>query len=227
MALQVGTVSDPILFGKLVSGGWTENPTLYAVGMSVLKKSRFTCKFCGFATRQSRKVPHGWMLPVDLKHPAFIARDAEKSICICPFCAASQAINWAVKPIATGRKSEPAPGRLIYLPTMSQEALNRLALTVVSISSARTGAHHSEQESAARDIDATFLALNQELHSAVPVFHEGMDYEFANALALLPEELYSMREEVIGGVRWWPHYKHWVDQGFYWSQATFKPLQSQ
>lgn len=222
MALQVGTVGNATLSGKLISGGWYQNKQLRGVGMAILKAAGYTCKACGFRTRPSRVVPHGWMLPVNLDHPAMLA--TERGICLCPFCASSQAINWAVKPLQGGSKSEHAPGRLIYLPDMTQEQLNRLAHCIVATSSSRAGANQSAEESAARDIDAAILSKHADLQRAIPVFHEDMDYEFANALALLPTEFYTLREDVIGGVRWWPHYKFWAEQGYYWSKATFEPL---
>lgn len=224
MEVQVGTVGDPVLAGKLISGGWYQNDRLRTVGMAVLRAARFTCSACGFPSRPSKQVPHGWMVPVNPEHPAMLALEKTKGRCLCPFCASCQAINWAVRPVQGGSRSEHSPGRLIYLPEMSQEQVNRVAHCVVAISSARSGANQSAEESAARDIDAAFLAKHADLQRAVPVFHEDMDYEFANALALLPAEFYELREEVIGGVRWWPHYKYWAEQGYFWSRATFEPL---
>lgn len=219
---HLGTVLDPMLFGKLVTGAWYTNAKLKEQGMKILSRSKFTCESCGFASRSSKQVPHGHMVPVDRCHPALLVLD-RKGECLCPMCASALGVNWAVAGVVQAEKVIESPGILIAQPVLSQVEINRIALHVISVLASRTASDSSPLSSAARDIDAAMTALNQEL-GAIP-FYRGKDSDFARALALLPERYYEQREQIIGQLRWWPNVRFWREQGAYWMQATYKAVQ--
>lgn len=221
--VNLGTVFDPLLFGKLITGGWYTHAKLKEPGMKVLSKGNFTCNSCGFVSRSSKQVPHGYMVPINRKHPALLAVEANGE-CLCPMCAASLGVNWSVNGVVQGDKVVVAPGIFIAESVMSQVEINRIALHVISVLASRTASDSSAISSAARDIDAAMTALNQELGVAIP-FYRGKDSDFARALSLLPENLYEQREKIIGQLRWWPNVRFWREQGIYWMQATYKGVQ--
>lgn len=223
--IRLGTAMDANTAGKLILGGWESHPKLSKAGMAILKRHRFTCRGCGFYSRPSMQVPHGWMLPIDFEHPAMLALDVKKGTCLCPLCASSMAINWSVATTRVSGKEMPAPGMLIMLPHMSQSQLNRLALHVISIHASRKVSTQTSLEIAATNVDNTMRSLNAELQASLPIYRGEQDAEFARALAMLPDEFYSRREEIIGPVRWWPSMRFWREQGAYWMQSTFKDLQ--
>ncbi|MCF6783421.1 hypothetical protein [Stutzerimonas stutzeri] len=219
--VRVGTVSDALLFGKLMTWGWYSNPKLREPGMRILSRSQFKCESCGFKSLPSRQVQHGYMVPVDRGHPGLIALTSAGE-CLCPLCASALGLNWSVVGLMQSDKSVQAPGLLIHQPVLSQVEINRIALHVISASSSQGSI--SAIASAARDIDASMTALNQELGTFIR-FYRGRDSDFARALALIPVELYEQRQEILGHLRWWPNVKFWSKQGAYWMQATYAALQ--
>lgn len=224
--VAVGTVFNAALFGKLMTWGWFENPKLKEQGMLILSRDKHTCQSCGFQSRASKQVPHGFMLPVDQKNPALVALDARAGKCLCPMCASVLGINWSVVGTMIGGQAVEVPGMLIIQPSMSQAAINRMALHTVSIMASSVTPASSPLASAARDIDAAMSALNQEVGASIP-FYRGNDSDFARALALLAEPFYRQRDEIIGHLRWWPNMRYWRQQGLYWMQATYKQQHDQ
>jgi len=224
--VAVGTVFNPALFGKLMAWGWFDNPKLKEQGLLILSRDKHTCQSCGFQSRPSKQVPHGFMLPVDQKNPALVAMDARVGKCLCPMCASVLGINWSVVGTMLGGQIVETPGMLIIQPAMSQVEINRLALHTVSIMASSATSATSPLASAARDIDAAMTALNQDVGASIP-FYRGKDSDFARALALLAEPYYQQRDEIIGHLRWWPNMRYWRQQGLYWMQATYKHLQEQ
>lgn len=221
--VYLGTVFDPLLFGKLMMGGWYVNPKLKEPGMKILSRSKFACASCGFQSRSSKQVPHAHMIPVDRSHPGLLALK-DKGECLCPMCAASLGVNWSVTGVVQADKVVETPGVLIAQSVLTQVEINRIALHVISVLASRTASDSSPISSAARDIDAAMTALNQELGASIP-FYRGKDSDFARALALLPEVYYEQREQIIGQLRWWPNVRYWREQGAYWMQATYKSIQ--
>lgn len=221
--VRVGTVMDALLFGKLMTGGWHAHPKLNEPGMRILSRAGFTCESCGFVSRPSKQVPHGYMVPVDIQHAGLLALSS-KGECLCPLCASALGLNWAVLGTVQADKIVQSPGMLIAQPVLSQVEINRIALHVISVLASKTTSDSSPIASAARDVDAAMAALNQELGASIP-FYRGKDSDFARALALIPSDLYEQRQVIIGQLRWWPNVRYWREQGAYWMQATFKGLQ--
>ncbi|MBA1280225.1 hypothetical protein [Stutzerimonas stutzeri] len=219
----VGTVHDALLFGKLMTGGWFTHPKLRDPGMSILRRARFTCESCGFVSRPSKEIPHGYMLPVDRNHAGQLALST-RGECLCSLCASSLGLNWSVTGIAQAEGLIQVPGILIAQSALSQVEINRIALHVISVLASKTTSDNSPIASAARDIDAAMTALNDELGANIP-FYRGKDSDFARALALIPDNLYEQRQIIIGQLRWWPNVRFWRQQGAYWMQATYKGLQ--
>lgn len=219
--LLLGTVLDANTAGKLILGGWISNKRLLAPGLSILKRHRLTCSGCGFRSRSSKEAPHGWMIPVDLGHPALLAL-TEKGTCLCPICASTIASNWSVAPIEGAEGG--APGVLIWLPQIDQLALNRLALHLIGINSQQRKVD-SILLGAARNIDNAMRGRAEELKGALAVNHGEKDIDFARALSMLPDNLYLRRGEIIGGVRFWPCLDFWRAQGDYWMESTIKGIQ--
>ena len=222
--VELGTVFNAALFGKLMTGGWYEHAQLKEQGLKILSRDKFTCQSCGFSSRPSRQAPHGYMVPVDRHHVGMVATRADAGECLCPLCASAMGINWAVVATAIGGKHIDPPGMLIIQPSMTQVEINRIALHTLSIVASNSATTASALASAARDIDAAMTALNQDIGASIP-FYRGKDSDFARALALLPEAHYEQRDEIIGHLRWWPSMRYWREQGVYWMQATYKPLQ--
>lgn len=217
-----GTVSDALLFGKLMNRGWYSHPKLREPGMHILSRADFKCASCGFRSQPSKQVLHGYMLPVDRRHPGLIAL-SHKGECLCPLCASALGLNWSVVGLVQSDRQVLAPGMLIAQPALSQVEINRIALHVISASA--TPDSGSPIASAARDIDAAMTALNQELGTSIP-FYRGKDSDFARALALIPPELYEQRQSILGHLRWWPNVRFWRQQGAYWMQSTYAALQA-
>ncbi|MDH4602460.1 hypothetical protein [Pseudomonas syringae] len=222
--LNLGTVLNASVAGKLISGLWLSNAKLRTPGLEVLTRSDFTCKFCGFISKPTDNVPHAWMLPVNPSNPGLLVLRQDDGICLCPFCASSMAINWSVAPKDLGTKQLPAPGMLINMPHMTQEQVNRVALHVVSVLACRKVNKQSSVEIAAINIDNAFVSLNTDLAGTLPIYRYGEDAGFARALALLPEEFYQFRDEIIGPIRWWPSVNHWREQGLYWMESTYADI---
>lgn len=219
---EIGTVDQPDLFGRYLLG-WHTNETLLADGLEVLERHQFTCKACGFQSRPSKQVRHGFMVPVDARNKAMISRNG-RGDCLCPFCASVVGINWSVVKTKVGNRERPSPGMLIHCPHLSQAELNRLALHVTSlITSRKIGASPSTLESAARDVDAAMVSLNHELGAELPIYRAN-DADFARALAMLSVPLYEKRSSLIKHVRWWPTVSFWEVQGVYWNKAYFDPI---
>lgn len=223
--IKLGTVSNAALAGKLIAGGWVSHPELLSIGRVVLQRYKFTCQGCGFQSRPTKQVPHGWMLPVDLQHPGLLALKEGVGICLCPLCASTLASNWSVAPVIAGSKELPAPGMLVLLPHISQVQLNRLALHLVSIHASRKVAQQTSLEAIAVSVDSVISSLSKDVQSKLSIYRDGKDAEFCRALSMLPNDYYQYRDEIIGPVRWWPTMAYWREQGAYWMTQTFDALQ--
>jgi hypothetical protein len=223
---MIGTVDNPELAGKVISGLWHDNERLKPVGMKVLSRAKFKCTYCGFVSRTSKKIPHGFMVPVDLKHSGFAARTVEGALCLCPFCAAAKAVNWsAVEHHAQHGEILPVAGSLIWLPEMSQAKINLLA-TYIAVSQNCMEVTHPLYESL-HQADLAFRGRKAHLASNIPLYKEDSDSDFARALALLPSEFMDSRDKVLKGVRFWPNVASWAQQARYWSQATYRKIEEQ
>lgn len=218
----IGTVLDPVIFGKLMAGGWLDNEKAKVAGMQILRKNKFTCSSCGFVSRSSVQVPHGYMIPVDYAHPGLLAAHGDGD-CLCSICAASIGINWSVTIEGQGDSSAGVPGMLIAQSRLTQVQINRLALQVISLLASQPTPQLSKLQSAARDIDAAMTALNHELGGSIP-FYRGNDSDFARALSLIPQEYYEQREDILGSLRFWPNVRYWKEQGVYWMKSTFEDM---
>lgn len=218
---MIGTVENPDLAGKIIAGLWYENEKLKDPGMSVIKNARFTCKLCGFSSRGSKAVPHGYMVPVNRRHPGLAAASEKGAECLCPICAASLAINWAV----VERKGEhavvdAASGSLIWLPEMQQSKISLIATYVlVGVNTLDVTHPHATTLSNA---ELSFRARSAYLSSNIPLYKDDCDSDFAKALALLPTEFYGYRDQVLGGIRYWPNSEYWSRQSKYWYKATYE-----
>lgn len=222
MALDlVGTVGQPQIAERVILGQWLKNDTLRPIGLQVLKRHNFTCSNCGFASRPSKQIPHGWMIPAGLRHPGLVPSPDAK--CLCPMCVAPLALNWSV--ISKKKKGQElqAPGMLIYCPWIMQRDLNVLASYSVAVKANCRVGRSSAIEAVVRSLDAAISALNEEVGSNTPIYR-GKDSDFARSLALLPSEYYRDRSELIGALRWWPNLDYWEQQGLYWYQASTQAL---
>lgn len=223
--MAVSTVSQDSVFAKLMDGAWLKHPKLKAAGLTVLARDNFTCQSCGFRSRpaSSSGVPHGWMIPASLGHPGYLPVEVKDSKTYCPFCLASRAVNWAVKPQVIGSRELIAPGIFLSFPDLTQVQINLLALNVVSVlASVKIGSSKSAVEASAQAINNAMRGRQSVLESDFPVYRAGQDFALANGLALLPVDLYRDREKVMGMVRWWPNVEYWEEQGIYWNKASYK-----
>lgn len=217
----IGVASRQHVAAKIIKGQWLQHANLRQVGLDALKRHRFTCVQCGFQSRPSRQVPHGWMVPLSLDDPGLVS--GRKAQCMCPFCASSHAINWSVVTTIV-RGVEQTPGYLIHCPWLSQGELSLLGAYCASLKAhARVGKSNAI-EAAARGVDAALTALREEVALNVPV-HRGSDSDFARALSLLAPEHYGKRAELIGSLKFWPNLDYWAEQGGYWFKAAVEPLQ--
>ncbi|NWD58423.1 hypothetical protein HX878_27290 [Pseudomonas veronii] len=222
---MIGTVDNPQLAGKIIQGLWYDNKQLKDVGMDVLRAAGFACKYCGFVSRASTKVPHGYMVPVDVSHSGLAALRFDGAICICPFCASALSINWSVTE-HKGNHAEvlPVAGNLIWLPDVTQAKISLVASYVsVGISSMDVGHDHAK---ALLEIDLAFRIRKPFLASNIPLYKNDSDSDFARALSLLPNEYYEFRDEVLKGVRFWPNSAFWKKQSHYWLVSTYKPIEA-
>ncbi|MBA1250177.1 MULTISPECIES: hypothetical protein [Pseudomonas] len=221
LPISVSTALDAVTAGKLISGGWLAHKELLEVGMSVLKQHNYTCRACGFKSRPSKEVPHGWMIPVDLNSPSLVALSSEAGLCLCPFCTSTLTINWSVVPTVRSGKEAPSPGMLILLPHLSQHEINRIALHTLSILSSTSIMESSPIRDMAVKVDSVMSSLQKELTLYIEPYRSEHDADFARALALIPVDLYEKRNEVLSPVRWWPTMSYWQEQGLYWTYSTF------
>ncbi len=214
---MIGIVRNEALAGKIIRGSWLDNPKLKDIGYAVIRKHNFTCSICGTQSRSSKKHPNGMMVPACLEHSGLAAITLAKSTCLCPLCASSLATNWSV--VGTVLKGEPvpAPGFLVYLPFKSQEEVIRLA-TYTLVCLQKPNDH--PLFSVATDIDIVMTGLADEVSKKIPIY-DGTNADFVKALALLPDEYYNQRSQIIGALRWWPNMNYWTEFGRYISAATF------
>lgn len=222
---MIDTVDNPQLAGKVIRGGWFENTRLQKVGMDILARSNFTCRECGFVSRSSKKIPHGYMVPINLSHPGLAALSNKESLCLCPFCASAKAVNWSVvdHPAQHG-EVVPAAGSLIWLPEMSQNKLSLIS-TYIGVSAHCMEVTHPFFE-VLNEIDISFRGRSAHLSSNVALYKEDCDSHFAKALSLLPNEFKETRDETLKGVRFWPRAAYWSAQSRYWGQATYQNLEN-
>jgi hypothetical protein len=223
---MIGTVDNPDLAGKVIRGIWFAREDLRKVGMEVLTSANFTCKYCGFISRTSAKVPHGYMVPVDIKHSGLAVLNSNTGICLCPFCASALAINWAV----AEHKAEhgqilPVAGNLIWLPELEQAKISLVATyTVVGVNDLDVGHDFAKT---LKETDLSFRIRKPFLANNIPLYKNDKDSDFARALSLLPAEHYQFRDEVLKGVRFWPNASFWKAQSHYWFHSTYKPTEDQ
>ena len=226
MNVQLGVVADVNTFGKVMAGAWLKRTELADAGLKLIRRSFFKCKGCGFQSRPSQQQPAGFMVPFNTNHPAGLVINENHGTCLCPFCASAFAANWSVVPPKSNKVEMPAPGQLIYLPHMSQAQVNLLALHVISVLSSRKISTQTKAEAIAVNIDSTMKSLSKDLPAALPIFRDGHDEAFARALALLPQEFYEQRSDILSPVRWWPNASYWRVEGVYWMQSTFCAMQN-
>jgi hypothetical protein len=220
--MRVGTVQSSSTFAKLIESAWYEHPKLRDIGMAVLARDNYSCISCGFRSRPSKQVPHGWMIPALLSHPGLLPTDQNQSQCFCPFCLSAAAVNWSVEAKIVGGRETIAPGILISLAELSQKQVNHLAFTVVStMSSMKIGGKRSVTEAVAISVNDAMKSRQTTLESDLPIYRTGQDGLFARALAMLPDDLYSGRDQVMEMVRWWPNVEFWEEQGAYWRAASY------
>jgi hypothetical protein len=219
--LKLGTVLDPAMAGKLVSGLWTKSAALSIPGYEILKRSDFRCEECGFMSKPSEDVPHGWMVPVDHSHSGMVALNIESGKCLCPLCASVLALNWSVVPKDVKGDSGISPGMLIHMPHMSQVEINRLGLHLISVHASRKLSSMTPFETTAINVNNVFISLNSDLAGRLPIYRHGEDAAFVRALALLPREHYEYREQIIGELRWWPSMDFWRKQGIHWMKNVY------
>lgn len=227
MALQIGVAADPKQAGHVISGAWLQKPELKRAGLQVLQARRYTCRACGFQAKPTKELPHGMMIPVDLKHPGFLVCRPEAGLCLCPMCACALAINWSVTGRIVGGRELAAPGMLIFCPHLSQEQISRLALHTVAICGAAKVAQQTSLDAMAVSVDCAMAALNKDLQAYLPIYRDGQGSEFARALSLLSEEYYQHRGEILGPVRWWPNVSYWASAGEHWMETTYRHIHSQ
>ncbi|MEC4242117.1 MULTISPECIES: hypothetical protein [Pseudomonas] len=221
---MIGTVDNPDLAGKVIQGFWFANERLQKVGMQVLDKAGFKCYSCGFVSRTSKKIPHGYMVPIDIQHPGLAALQLKDAKCMCPLCASALAVNWSVveHPALKGELT-PLAGSLIWLPEIEQSKLSLIA-SYIAVSTHCLDVAHPLAE-ALNHADISFRGRRAHLASNIPLYKEDCDSDFSRALALLPNEFHSARDEIMSGVRFWPNSSFWVSQAKYWFQATYLPLE--
>jgi hypothetical protein len=221
---MIGTVDNPDLAGKVIQGIWYESERLKGVGMDILAKHCFKCSACGFVSRPSKQVPHGYMVPVDSGHPGLAALTLKTATCLCPLCASAIAVNWAVADRHSDRAEiVPAAGSLIWLPEVTQAKICLVATYTLVGVNALDSTH--DLASVLNDADTAFRGRSAHLASNIPLYKNDRDSDFARALALLPEEYYEYRTEVLEGVRFWPSSSFWVKQAEYWNAATYQSLE--
>jgi hypothetical protein len=218
---MIGTVENPDLAGKIISGLWFENEKLKDPGLAVIQRARFTCKLCGFSSRGSKVVPHGYMVPVNRSHPGLAAVSEKGAECLCPICAASLAINWAVvERTADHAVVEASSGSLIWLPEMPQSKISLIS-TYILVGVNTLDVTHPLVTTLSNS-EMSFRSRSAYLSSNIQLYKDDCDSDFAKALALLPTEFYGYREEVLGGIRYWPNSEFWAKQSNYWYKATYE-----
>lgn len=221
---MIGTVDNPDLAGKVIQGLWHANDKLHSVGMKIIANAKFTCQECRFVSRTSKKVPHGYMVPVDLSHPGLAARSLKGAQCLCPLCASVKAINWStVEHPAQHGEILPVAGSLIWLPEMEQGKLSIIA-TYIAVSAHCMEVSHPLFE-VLNQADISFRGRKAHLASNIPLYKEDSDSDFSRALALLPNEFKDARDESLKGVRFWPNVSFWSAQARYWSKAIYEPIE--
>ncbi len=219
--LLLGTVADPILAGKVISGAWAENERLAKTGLDILKRHKFTCVGCGFKSRASKQYPSAHMVPVNLNHAGLLPVSVNDGVCLCPYCASSIAINWSTEQTRRDEEGNSSPGMLIYCAWIEQSKLNLLANHCCAYTAFADPRSSKMTGAAVRDIDSTMVSLNQELGARLPIYR-GNDAEFSRALSMLPVEFYAKRVEVISHVRWWPNLSYWKGAGEYFYKAVYE-----
>ena len=226
--LVLGTVGLQDAAGKLLQGAWLNRDELRLPGLALIKKSRYVCSYCGYQSRGSDAVPHGYMTPIDPSRANwFFTESSVSGHVACPFCASCQCLNWSVKGMTTGigqKEQTVVPGILISFPWLTQRQINWIALHSLSINSRKSNSSNGPIYAIARDVDAVMVALNHELVANLPIYR-GKDSEFVRALSLLPNKYYKYREKIIGDVRWWPNLAFWQKEGLYFQAATYRGLE--
>lgn len=220
---MIGTVENPGLAGKIIQGKWFDNEKLSETGMRIIKGARFTCRRCGFRSRPSKKIPHGYMVPIDVRHPGLAALEVEHGECVCPICASAMAINWSVvHQHQQHGEVTPAAGELIWLPEVDQRKISLTASFAITML--------CQSDSTARlygtafDTDTAFRARKAHMAANLSLYKNDQDADFAKALSWLPREYYQHRESILEGVRFWPSASSWKSQTAYWYAGIYKPL---
>lgn len=217
---RLAVIPNVVGFNKLMEGQWLEHATLGPVGKQIIKRHGYKCCICGLVSKPSKQVQHGYMVPFDPRHEAGFALDAKAGYCLCALCAATKGLNWAVMGRRIGNKELPPPGVLMVQHVLPQSDITRLASYAIAVLASRKAGSSNKVESAARDIDAAMLGLNENIFGVLP-FYRGSDSGFARALNMLDEEFYEQRDEIMGCLKWWPSMSYWREQGIYWMQSTY------
>ena len=215
---MIGTVDSPELAGKLILGGWALNKALSDVGFTILDRDRYTCHHCGFKSLPSKKVTHGFMVPVDLTSPVLIARQVDSGKCLCQLCASALAVNWSV--VRQTPDEDSAPGCLIWLPEFTQQKISIVASLILATSNNVSPSHHL-YEATSHALTA-FKGRTAHMAANVQLYKNDKDEEFVRALALLPSEYLEYREQALKGVRFWPNPKFWAKSSHYWLKAVYE-----
>lgn len=200
--MRLGIVQNPSLFETYL-GQWSTNKHTRSNGFAVLKASKYVCAACGVQSPPTSEQLDGWMVPVDLQHPAFAVRDPKKGITLCPVCVAGQALNWSLQGVRP-------KGRLIRLPAgLGQAELSRLAVACGAFQGGDdilgVGVQVvSSLESAIQQL-ANELTYEPGYQACVDGVDRGDgDFEFAQTLALLTPDAYSKRDQIIENIGFWP-----------------------
>lgn len=215
---MIGTVDSPELAGKLILGGWALNKSLSDVGFSILERDRYTCQRCGFNSRPSKKINHGFMVPVDTNSSILIAREVKFGTCLCQLCASALAVNWSVLKQTSDEDS--APGCLIWLPEFTQDKISIVASLILATSNNVSPSHHL-YEAASHALTA-FNGRTAHMAANVHLYKNDKDEEFVRALSLLPSEFHEYRAQALNGVRFWPNPKYWAKSSHYWLKAVYE-----
>lgn len=214
---MIGVVRNESLAGKIIQGGWERSEALRGVGYSVIESHKYKCSSCGTQSVKSAKHRSGMMIPVDTSHSGLAATKASGATCLCPLCASALAINWSVVKHVGSNDELMSAGFLIYLPFQSQSDVSRLAVfTLACLQKPNSHPFFS----VATDIDAVMGGLAEEVSRKIPIYN-GSNADFAKALALVPDEYYEQREQIIGSLRWWPNMAYWADFGKYIHKTSF------
>lgn len=161
-----------------------------------LERDKMTCRFCGFKANKWQEVHHF--------NDDHSDNRIENLITACTFCHMCQHIGLA------GRNKEAV---LIWLPEISQSDLHHLVRTgLVAVraadqvkntprSSPAIVKSYREAADTAKSMNASFLDRQAGVELR---FGTSDPLEIANAMLLLPDEIYTKRKDFLAGIRLLP-----------------------